>query len=170
LIKALLQPFVAILFCLAFGLPFVFVGFQAVHIEGAKDQQGAVTLDFNRRHYWGVWQVEEQVENVRHATLRTSFTHRSNPRRIRMTSGVFIETETEAVRLLAGSSNVDDDLKRDIVESINDFINDPEQSHYTRTFRVANVFGWVGLPFLALGVLGILGWPFSIVKHWREKR
>ena len=170
LVKALLQPFVAILFCLAFGLPFVFVGFQTAYVEGTKDQQGVVTIDFNRRHYWGVWQTNEHLENVQNATLRTSLTHRSSPRRIRLTSGVFIETETEAVRLLAGSSNVDDDLKRDTVQSINDFINDPQQSHYTRTIRVANIFGWVGLPFLVLGVLGVVGWPFSIVRYWREKR
>ena len=86
-----------------------------------------------------------------------------------MTSGVFIETETEAIRLLAGSSNVDDELKREIVDSINDFIDDPEQRHYAQTVRLANIFGWVGLPFLALGVLGVVGWPFSIVKYCREK-
>ena len=170
LIKALLQPFVAILFCLAFGLPFVYVGFQTVYVEGFKDQQGAVTIDFNRRHYWGVWQIDEHLENVQNATLRTSLTHRSRPRRIRLTSGVFVETETEAVRLLAGSSTVDDNLKRDIVQSINDFVNDPEQSDYTRTIRLANIFGWVGLPFLILGVLGILGWPFSIIRYWQENR
>jgi hypothetical protein len=169
LIKTLLQPFVAILFCLAFGLPFVFVGFQTVFIEGAKDQQGVVTIDFHRSHYWGVWQVDEHIENVQNAALRTSLTHRSNPRRIRMTSGVFIETETEAIRLLAGSSNVDDELKWEIVDSINDFINDPEQRQYAQTVRLANIFGWVGLPFLALGVLGVVGWPFSIVKYRREK-
>lgn len=49
LIKALLQPFVAILFCLAFGLPFVYVGFQTVYVEGTKDEQGMVTIDFTCR-------------------------------------------------------------------------------------------------------------------------
>jgi hypothetical protein len=164
-IKALLEPFVAILFCLAFGLPFVYAGFQTVYVEGAKDPQGMVIIDFNRRHYWGLWQINEHVENVQNAALQTSQIHRSGPRRIGLVSGVFIETETEAVRLLAGSSNIDDDLKREIVQSINNFINDPEQNHYTGTFQVANIFGWVGLPFLILGVAGLLGWPASIVRH-----
>lgn len=165
LLKAILQPFAAILFCLVFGLPFVYVGFQTVDILGNKDQQGQVTIEFTRKHYWGLWQVKEHLENVQNAALKTSLIHRSNPRRIRLTSGVFLETENEAVRLLAGSSNVNDDVKRDAVESINSFIANPEQKHFNKTIRLTNIFGWVGLPFLLLGVLGLLGWPASIYQY-----
>lgn len=166
LLKALLEPFLAILFCLAFGLPFVYFGFQSVQIEGQKDAQGAVTIEFHRKHFWGLWQVNKRIENAQNATLKTSHSHRTGTRhRITLTSGVFLETETEAVPLLAGSSNIDDNLKWEVVNSINDFIDDPGQKHYARTFSLANVFGWVGLPFLALGILGLIGWPGSIISH-----
>jgi hypothetical protein len=45
---------------------------------------------------------------------------------------------------------------------INDFINDPEQRQYRKTFRLANVFGWVGLPFLALGYWAYWGGRFRL--------
>lgn len=164
-VKALLQPLAAIVFCLLFGIPFVYVGFQTVDLHGDKDQHEQVTIDFTRRHYWGLWQVSEHLDNVRQASLKTSLIHRSNPRRLRLTSGVFIETETAAVRLLAGSSNVNDDLKREAVDSLNAFINSPEPGSYSQTIRLTNIFGWFGLPFLVLGVLGLLGWPLSIYRY-----
>jgi hypothetical protein len=34
LLEALLKPLAAILFCLVFGLPFVYIGFQTVQVEG----------------------------------------------------------------------------------------------------------------------------------------
>jgi hypothetical protein len=39
LLKAILQPFVAILFCLGFGLPFAYFGFQTVNLEDNKDRR-----------------------------------------------------------------------------------------------------------------------------------
>jgi hypothetical protein len=147
LLEAILQPFVAILFCLGFGLPFVYLGFQTVYIEGNKDQRDGVTIDFNRKHFWGIWQINEHFQNVQNATLKTSLTHRPGPRRVRLTSGVFIETETKAVRLLAGSSNVNDKPKRGTVQSINAFIKDPERNHFTETIHLKNIFGGWGSPF-----------------------
>jgi hypothetical protein len=168
-VKAILEPFAAILFCLVFGLPFVYVGFQTVHVTGQKDQQGSVTIEFNRSHYWGLWQVNEELQNVQHATRKTSTTHRSLPRRIMLTSGVVIQTEMEEIYLLAGPSTVDDNLKLEAVNSINKFIKDSNQTKYEKTFRVANVFGWVGLPFLGLGVLGLIGWPGSIIRYRNDR-
>ena len=70
-------------------------------------------------------------------------------------SGVFLENETEAVRLLAGSSDVNENLKWDAVQSIKDFIKDPQQDEFQKTIRLTNLFGWFGLPFLLLGLLGL---------------
>jgi hypothetical protein len=168
LIKAIFQPFVAILFCLAFGLPFVYVGFQTVDIQGERYQDESVTISFQRRHYWGLTQVNETIENVQKATLKSSLIHRSQPRRLRSVSGVFLENETDAVRLLAGSSDVNDNLKWDAVQSINDFIKEPQQDEFRKTIRLTNLFGWFGLPFLLLGVLGLLGWPAAIIQYLRK--
>ena len=170
LVEAILQPFLAILFCLAFGVPFVYVGFQNIHVHGQKDEQGAVTINFTRRHFWGVYKVEEHVDDVENASLKTSRGRRPGINRTTkaLVSGVFIETETEAVRLIAGSSNVNDALKLDTVRSINNFIDAPDQTEFSKTIRLSNIFGWFGLPFLALGILGLIGWPSSIIKHLKD--
>ena len=169
LIKAIFEPLAAILFCLAFGLPFVYFGFQTVDLSGEKDPQGAVTIEFTRKHYGGLWQVHERLEDVQQAARKTSITHRSGPRRIRLTSGVILESQSQALPLLAGTSNVDDPLKNDLIEGINAFIGDPTQTYYEKSVRVRNVFGWLGLPFLVLGILGLIGWPGSIVRHLRNR-
>jgi hypothetical protein len=167
-LDVILKPLAAMMFCLVFGLPFVYTGFQSVAVSGSKDESGAVSIDFTRKHFWGLWQVREHIENVQNATLKTSLIHRSNPRRVRLVSGVFIETEDQAIRLLAGSSNIDDNLKREAVNSLNAFIADPAQDDYAQTFRIANIFGWVGLPFLILGVWGLLAWPSSIIRQLKK--
>ncbi len=170
LIKAIFQPFIAIAFCLAFGLPFVYVGFQTVNIQGTKNQDESVTISFQRKHYWGLIKVNETIENVQKVTLKSSLIHRSQPRRLRSVSGVFLENETEAVRLLAGSSDVNDNLKWDAVQSIKDFIKDPQQDEFQKTIRLTNLFGWFGLPFLLLGLLGLVGWPAAIIRYLREEK
>lgn len=169
-LNALLYPFLAILFCLAFGLPFVYTGFQTVTVRGSKDPDGVVSIDFSRKHFWGLVRVERHLEEVENASLQTS-----RVRRIRtagsthsLVSGVFINTAEASERLLAGSSNVNDALKWDAVESINDFISNSAQVTFQRTFRVLNVFGWVGLPFLAIGILGLIGWPSSILRYHKS--
>jgi hypothetical protein len=167
-IKAILQPFLAILFCLGFGLPFTYVGFQVIDIHGSKDSQAVVRVDFTRKHFFGIYQVHEQVDGVENAALKTTLYRRKSNRHF-LGSGVFIETGTEAVRLVAGSSNMDDDLKWEMVRTINDFIDDPETLEVHRTFRITNLFGWFGLPFLILGVWGLLAWPFSILRQIKAR-
>ena len=170
LVKAILQPFLAILFCLAFGVPFVYVGFQTVDVRGYKDERGTVTIDFTRKHFWGMYRVEEHIEDVENATLKSSLARTTDIRRTRKTlvSGVFIQTETEAVRLIAGSSDIVDALKLDAVRSINNFIDTSDQTEFSKTIRLSNIFGWFGLPFLLIGVLGLIGWPSSIIKHLKD--
>ena len=165
LLDAVLKPFVAILFCLAFGVPFVYVGFQTARVEGMRDSEGVVDISFTRKHYWGLVQVRDQVEGVQAASLEVSRV-RSNGRR-RLVSGVWITSETEAVRLLAGSSNVDDAKQWEIGNRINDFIDGGEE-HFSQTVRISNIFGWFGLPFLVLGVWGVAGWPVWIVRYLKD--
>lgn len=167
IVKAILEPFLAILFCLAFGLPFTYVGFQVVDIELKKDDHQEVSLDFTRKHYWGLIQINEHLEKVENATRKTNLYRRKSTRHF-LGTGVFIETATGATRLIAGSSNVNDDVKLEMVRAINGFIDDPNSSGLNLSFRVNNLFGWFGLPFLILGVLGLIGWPFSIYRHWKE--
>jgi len=168
LIKAILQPFLAILFCLVFGIPFVYTGFQALDIQGVKDDQGKATINFTRVHFWGLYRVREHIEGAENATLKTSLIDRIGPRHA-LVSGVFIQTDTEAVRLFAGSSNFGEDLKWEVVNSIKDYIDNPDEVDFRRSYRIANIFGWVGLPFLLLGVLGLVGWPSSIIRHWKNQ-
>ena len=167
LLNAILYPFVAILFFLAFGVPFVYTGFQVVDVTGTKDPSGEVMVEFNRKHFWRLVHMTRRVVDVEGASLNTSRVRRTNSigSSRRMVSGVFINTETESTRLFAGSSNIDDQVKWDAVNSINEFVSSEGQFTYSHTFKIHNIFGWVGLPFLIIGVLGVIGWPFSIIRY-----
>jgi hypothetical protein len=168
-LDAILKPLAAIAFCLVFGLPFVYTGFQWIDVDGKKDDQGDVTIDFTRKHFFGLYRVEEHIDGVVSATQKSSLVRKPGvDTRKSLVTGVFVENENEAVRLIAGSSDVNDTLKLDAVRSINEFIADADQTEFSKTIRLSNIFGWVGLPFLVLGVLGLIGWPFSIFKYLQE--
>jgi hypothetical protein len=67
-LEALLYPFLAILFCLVYGVPFTFAGFQTIHLQGFKEN-GSVSMHFEREHFWGLYTVEEYIEGVQRADL-----------------------------------------------------------------------------------------------------
>ena len=167
LLKAILYPFLAILFCLAFGVPFVYAGFQTVSVEDVKDDDGAATISFTRKHFFGLYQTTQYVEGVEDASFENTRVRRlrsiGNSRAT--VSGVFINTRAESVHLFAGSSNLDESTKWDAVKSINSFISNDALVEYSHTFRIRNIFGWFGLPFLVVGILGLLGWPSSIIRY-----
>jgi hypothetical protein len=156
----------AILFCLAFGVPFVYSGFQTVHIQAEKDEERGVVVYFVREYFWGVVKFNKHMVDVTNASLQTS-----RPRalgRRRLLSGVFLNTDLESVALLAGSSNVNSNTKWEVVNAINNFIDNENEMRLSKTFNVRNVFGWVGLPFLILGLLGLIGWLVSILRYLQK--
>ena len=168
LLEGLLYPFLAILFCLAFGVPFTYVGFQDVYLTGTKDANGYVSMDLSRKHYWGLYTVEEHAEDVIEARIITSRPKRIGKAR-RLLSGAYLVTAAdEQIRLMAGSSNTDYSIKREIVLAVKDFVEDPAQMKFDQNFKIQNVFGWFGLPFLTLGVLGLIGWPGTIIKKIKD--
>jgi hypothetical protein len=169
ILKKIIQPGLAILFCLAFGVPFVYTGFQSVEISGTKHLDGQVSMDINRSHFAGLYTVHSHVEDVEGATRSYSRVPQPRSRFLRSTrqtlTGVFLDGKPEGVRVIAGSSNVNDRLKLEIVDSINAFVRSDDRTSYFEVFRVTNIFGWFGLPFLIIGILGLLGWPFSLFRE-----
>jgi hypothetical protein len=127
-----------------------------------------VTIDFTRKRFWGLYRISEHLEGVTNAALGTNLIRRTGSRYF-LASSVFIETDTDATRLVAGSSNIDRDIKVDAVHSINDFIGDQEDSLLVKSIKINNIFGWFGFPFLVLGVLGLFGWPSSIIRHLKNR-
>ena len=163
LLEGLLYPFLAILFCLAFGVPFTYVGFQNIHLTGTKDVDGQVSMDLSRKHYGGLYTVQEHADNVIEASIITS-----RPRiggRRRLVSGVYLVTnQNEHIRLMAGSSSTDYRTKREMVLAVKEFVESPTHTQFDHSFHIQNAFGWFGLPFLIIGILGLIGWPGTILK------
>ena len=164
--KGLLYPSVAILFCLAVGISFTYTGFQTVQIQGTKSD-GRVSMDITYGHYWGLYKIETHIESVIGAALVTDRVRQDENQKT--VSGAFLLTGSDTVRLLAGSSNVNEDLKWEMVNSINEFIHNSSSSQYEQTFRIQNILGWVGLPFLTLGILGLVALPVTIIKRMKTK-
>ena len=82
-------------------------------------------------------------------------------------SSVFLVTATQSESLFSFFSNTDDSLKDEAMDSLNSFLTDPTQRTYDQTFAMRNIFGWCGLPFLIVGLLGLFGWPGTILKALR---
>jgi len=161
-VEVVVKPLLAVLFCLLFGVPFVYFGFQTVRVRGEKGAGGTAVFDLTREHLWGLVRREARAEGVTGAAIETG--RSGSGTRRRLVSRVVLATGSGSVPLFAGSSNVDDGAKREAVGRINEFLADPAAGSFERTLRVRNVFGWVGLPFLALGVAGLVGWLFSLLR------
>lgn len=166
-LDTLLKPFFAILFFLLFGVPFVFAGFQTVHVTGTKNAENVVTIDFTRKHFWGLYQSSHHLEGVTEVALESRTSDNIGTRRTNV-SGIFLITPTQSESLFSFFSNTDDSLKDEAMNSLNSFITDTTQRTYDQTFKMRNIFGWFGLPFLIIGLWGLLGWPGTIIKALRS--
>jgi hypothetical protein len=162
LADAILKPFVAILFCLVFGGAFVFAGYQTLDLRASKDPAGAVTFDYVQGYLLGLVRSSHRVADVRGVEMRSHRT-RSKGRTRTMTRVVLVHAG--GIASLSGmSSNVNDGEKRALRDAVDAFLRDPSRSAYEASFTFRNVFLWVGLPLLLIGVAGLVGWPFSILK------
>lgn len=161
-LDAFVKPFFAILFFIGFGGVFVFFGFQDVRIQAEKDINGKVTMDIVRTHFWVVKTVHRHVEGAQGAEIETKDTDDG------YLSGAVIKGDNSSVSVLSGFSNTDERLKRKIINQVNTFLRDGSEGRFDQSFHLRNVFGWFGLPFFIIGVLGALCWPFNIIKIWQK--
>jgi len=167
ILELIVYPGLAILICLAFGVPFAYAGFQTASVQGTKDANGSTTLVVDRSHYFGLIHNKFEIEEVEGARwVNTRVRRAGKPRRL--LSGVYLVSDSEEQPLFFGSSNINEDLKWQAINEINDFLEDPEALVFSAAYRIRNLFGWFGLPFLVLGVWGLLAWPFSVIKGLKE--
>lgn len=167
LLDAFVKPFFAILFFLGFGGAFVFFGFQTVHVQGIRTEAGSVSFDINRSHFWGLVNLKDHIDHVTEADIQTSTSGTGTKRTT--TSNAVLISDKKTTPVFTGSTNINYDDKRDLVRGINAFLKDEKQGQFEKTVKWRNIFGWVGLPFFAIGVLGVLGWPWTIVQTWRKR-
>jgi hypothetical protein len=171
ILDALLKPLVAAAFLLGFGGFFVLGGFQSVRVDLAKGLDGKVNGTVRRSHLFGLYVAQTQVTGVTGASVETQRTAAGgSSRRGLIVSNVVIAADSGPTALFWGYSNVDDNYKRAIAKDLNAFIKRGGATRYSEVFAIRNLFGWVGLPFLLLGVVGVLGWPASVVSRWRRTR
>jgi len=172
IIDILIKPFFAILFFVGFGGFFVYGGFQLLHIKCNKNSEKNVACDISKEHFWGFVKSEFHVEGVNNVEIEKHITRgrwtKRRGRRYTLTT-VVINTESRKIPLLE-ASNVDDKLKRDLIKKMNTYLIDQNETYFDESFSVKNIFGWVGLPFLVIGILGILSWPYSIITYWLKQK
>ena len=67
------------------------------------------------------------------------------------------------------SGDADSRINSEIASEMNAFIRDPNPSAIVRTFEARNAMGWIGLPILILGLLGVIAWPFQMISYLKRK-
>jgi len=165
LVESFLKPLMAVLFCLLFGGAFVFAGNQTLDIRAEKDNTGTATFDYESGYFLGLLHFAHHIDNVQRAEMSRHTTRRKG--RKRTTTRVVLVHSGGTVPLLEVSSNLNAGEKRATLEAINGFIRDPTRSSFEGSFTFRNAFLWVGLPFLLIGILGLAGLPFSLIKTLR---
>ena len=158
LLNGILKPATGVVLFLGFGAPFVYYGFQGIHIHGFKDNQRASTIEVTRSHFWVAVNNQDKLVGAKEAVLlerRSGFL--GGGRRVALTVPA-VSNESKNMKILAGASSSDNELKRRIVKDLNLFLQDDGVEDFERRFVVRNIFGWFGLPFFLLGMWCIIAW------------
>ena len=156
------KPFFALLIYGGVGGAFVYFGWYTVRVSANRHDADQVTVTVNREHFWGLLQLSKTLSNVERADI-LSRSARSGSR-VTLTSGAYAISGDRQLSLLGFSSNVDGDQQRRIVDSLNAYLQRSDAITFEENIRIHNLFGWFGLPLLAIGVWGLLRWPFALRK------
>lgn len=166
ILNAIVKPGAGILFFIGFGTPLIFFGFQSVGLNGLKDTDGKIAFTVVRSQLFGIMKNKETITHVKRAELSkhtiTNTPRPGIPLSESVLTNVAVVSPSEKLMVFIGDSEVDEVLKRKMVDEINGFINNPQDTEYTETFHIRNVFGWVGLPFAIFGLFGLITWPHTI--------
>lgn len=167
LVCACLKPSLAVVFFLGFGGFFVFGGFQSATVQLQRDIAGTVNGRLTRSHFSGLYTVSRDLRGITRAAIETGEAH---PRFLLASavSRVALVSESNSTPIFAGFSNVDEADKRRIARTVNQYLGRGDDRAFHETFRVRNMFGWVGLPFFLIGIYAVLSWPVTIVWCWRK--
>ncbi|HEY7521630.1 MAG TPA: hypothetical protein VIE36_25355 [Methylomirabilota bacterium] len=165
----MLKPTLALVFFLGFGGFFVFGGFQSATLELHRSAAGGVDGTLTRSHFFGLYTVSTELRTIRRAVIDTGTSH-PRPGIALVVSGVALESDSGKTRIFSGLSNVDEAYKREIARTVNQYLSGRDNRSFQETFTIRNMFGWVGLPFLLVGIYGALMWPISTVRARRVAR
>lgn len=74
------------------------------------------------------------------------------------------------VGLTFGTPCMPESAKRELVASINGFLGDGGRPRFAKSIDLESGFGWIGLPLLAVGVLGLLRLPAVLLRAlWKAR-
>ena len=168
LLEILLMPFLAILFFVGFGAGFIFAGYQTIHVTSTKNHDGRVVFDYTQEFFWGFLEFPQHIEDVKFAEI-SSVSYGSGRKR-RHLSTIVLASDSEKKALIGGFSNLDSKIKNRMLDKINSYVKQPDEKSYSDTIRIRNAFYWIGLPFFAIGIIGLIGWPSCIIRSLRKYR
>ena len=171
LVDGVLKPGAAILFLLGFGLPLVFFGFQSLDIRGERTAPNAARVTLVRTQLFGLVTTSRTVDNAEAATeTRVALPRPAPPRGLMHVTNVVIHAAGTETPVFLGSTNASEDLKRRVALELNGFLENPQAGAYRGTFAMWSPFGWLGLPFLMLGLYGLIRWPWLFAAARKHQR
>jgi len=71
---------------------------------------------------------------------------------------------------MAGASSMPESAKRELVAIINGFLGDLGRPRFATSIDLESGIGWIGLPLLAVGVIGLLALPAVLLRAlWKAR-
>ena len=168
-LRGFLKPMLALVSLLGFGGFFVFGGFQSTTLALHRSQAGGVDGTLTRSHFFGLYTVSTELRAVQRAIVDTGTSH-PRPGVVLHVSGVALLSDSGKTRIFVGMSNVDGAYKREIARTVNGYLARRDHRAFHETFTMRNFFGWIGLPFLLVGLYGAFMWPVTILRSRRARR
>lgn len=146
---------VFIVICFALGAKFIFDGQETDTVTSTKHADGNVVFDYTREHFWGYLKFPHHVERVKKAEIKRIVVKVT--RFVTLVSAVLVDGSGQKFAVTDGSStNID--IKSEITNKINTYLQDSKTSSFSESFRIRDDFFWIGFFFLGIGASVLIRW------------
>lgn len=155
LIKVL--TYVGLFLILSFPVGMLFVGFATLEVNCLRNESGQLPeCEIRETRLFGLFDRRATVLNVDGVGYRTQDVDTTS--RVTLSSTVVLEGSNGSIPVSEVSSNVGHDWKSDLILKTQFFLNSPDEHEYSIRIDERNIFGWIGVAFIAFFALSYIPW------------
>lgn len=149
--------FFGLLVIVLFPIAMLFVGFAKIEIHCLRDKAGMPPVcEIRETRLLGLYNRKAVAINVTDISYRTRDVDTSS--RSALASTVVLEGLNGSIPVSEVSSNVGDAWKSDLITETRHFLDNPSKLNYAAHINERNIFGWIGLAFIAFFLWAYIRW------------
>ncbi|MFH1078666.1 MAG: hypothetical protein V1766_00135 [Pseudomonadota bacterium] len=142
---------------IAFPLGMLFVGFSTLEVDCTRKQTGQPPdCEIREIRLSGLFKRQAVVSNVSSIGYKTQDVNTSS--RVTLASTVVLTGSNGSFPISQTVSNVGNDWKSAIINKVDRFLKAPDEHNLALHIDERNLFGWIGVAYIALIALSYVFW------------